>query len=80
MTLFAPARETLRELQPRRVSGRISSVRGLTVLVEQLRVPVGSIVRVDTVAARDRALRGEVVGFLGDAAIVMLYDDAGGIA
>ena len=80
MTLFAPARETLRELQPRRVSGRISSVRGLTVLVDQLRVPVGSIVRVDPVAARDVALRGEVVGFQGDAAIVMLYDDAGGIA
>ena len=48
MSLFATALETVRELQPRMITGRVRSLRGLTVLVDQLRIPIGSIVRVET--------------------------------
>ena len=80
MSLFTTAMETVRELQPRRIIGRVRSLRGLTLLVDQLRVPIGSIVCVETTSQQSPSVRGEVVGFQGDAAIVMLYDDAGGIA
>ena len=80
MSLFATALETVREVQPRLITGRVRSLRGLTVLVEQLRIPIGSIVRIDSAGQQIEPVRGEVVGFEGDAAIVMLYDDASGIA
>ena len=80
MSLFATALETVRELQPRMITGRVRSLRGLTVLVDQLRIPIGSIVRVETTGQKSGSIRGEVVGFQGDSAIVMLYDDAGDIA
>ncbi|MEE2681214.1 MAG: FliI/YscN family ATPase [Planctomycetota bacterium] len=80
MTLFATAMDTIHELQPRRIIGRVRSLRGLTLIVDQLRVPIGSIVCIETTSMQSPSVRGEVVGFQGDAAIVMLYDDAGGIA
>jgi flagellum-specific ATP synthase len=80
MSLFATALETVREVQPRLITGRVRSLRGLTVLVDQLRIPIGSIVRIDSAGQQIEPVRGEVVGFEGDAAIVMLYDDASGIA
>ena len=80
MSLFTTAMETVCELQPRRIVGRVRSLRGLTLIVDQLRVPIGSIVCVETASQQSPSVRGEVVGFQGDAAIVMLYDDAGGIA
>ena len=65
---------TLELVQPVRVSGRVSGVRGLMVLVEELPVPVGSLVSV----GRDENL-GEVVGFTRELANVMLLGQTEGI-
>ena len=80
MTLFEAARETIEGLQSRAVMGRVQSIRGLTVIVDQLRIPVGSIVRIESRSQTREPIRGEVVGFQGDASIVMLYDESGGIS
>ena len=80
MTLFEAARETIEGLQSRAVMGRVQSIRGLTVIVDQLRIPVGSIVRIESGCRTREPIRGEVVGFKGDASIVMLYDESGGIS
>ena len=80
MTLFEAARETIEGLQSRAVMGRVQSIRGLTVIVDQLRIPVGSIVRIDSRCRTREPIRGEVVGIQGDASIVMLYDESGGIS
>ncbi|MEM8756177.1 MAG: FliI/YscN family ATPase [Planctomycetota bacterium] len=63
--------------QPMRVAGRVASLRGLTVLVEALSVPVGSMVELAPSAAG--SVYGEVVGFDGSRAVVMLFGSAGGI-
>jgi hypothetical protein len=42
LNVFATALETLGDLQPRELSGTVVSIRGLTILVERLRIPVGS--------------------------------------
>ena len=80
MMLFEAARETIEGLQSRAVMGRVQSIRGLTVIVDQLRIPVGSIVRIESRSQTREPIRGEVVGFQGDASIVMLYDESGGIS
>ena len=80
MSLLETAMDTLYELQPREIVGRVKSLRGLTVVVSQLRIPVGSIVRIETGGQCLSAIQGEVVGFEGVDSLVMLYGDAGGIA
>ena len=72
--------ETLQELQSCELAGRVKSLRGLTVVVSQLRIPVGSIVRIETGGYRSASVQGEVVGFEGQDSLVMLYSDGGGIA
>ncbi len=59
--------------QPLGISGVVAAVRGLTVNVDDLPVPVGSLVRIAGSA------EGEVIGFTRDQAIVMLMAQAGGI-
>lgn len=62
----------------------ISAVRGLSVLVDDLPLAVGSIVRVQPRGRRWQsstdAVRGEVVGFDGSRSIVMLLNAAGGLS
>lgn len=83
---------TLGHLQPMRLSGRVSALRGLTLLVQDLPMPVGSLVAVErharhsaTVPGRDQApaarseTLGEIVGFDGPSAIVMMLSGATGI-
>jgi flagellum-specific ATP synthase len=71
--------ETIRRLRTRRVSGRVASVRGMSVLVEDLPLPVGSLVRFE-VAAGGAAPCGEVVGFDGQRSVVMLLGRGEGLA
>ena len=78
MTIFANAHETIDELQPCELAGTVASIRGLTVLVDSLRLPVGSIVRIRRTGGPVH--RGEVVGFEGDRSLVMLYGETGGIS
>lgn len=51
MSLLAPPMEALRRLQPLRVVGRVAGLRGLTVLAEDLPLPIGALVRIEPGAA-----------------------------
>ncbi len=83
MSAFAAELETLRRTEPLRVSGRVSALRGLTVLVDELAAPVGSLVSVGRRgvggAADEEAVPGEVVGFSGGQAVVMTLGTTSGI-
>ena len=82
MTLTAQI-DTLRRLQSRQVAGAVVAVRGLTVLAEDLPLPVGTLVRIESAQhnhKHEAICRGEVVGFDGRRAIVMLFDRTAGIA
>lgn len=83
---------TLGHLQPMRISGRVSALRGLTLLVQDLPMPVGSLVAVIRGGVRSAAAAatperldgrtnglGEIVGFDGPSAIVMMLSGTSGI-
>ncbi|MHC5113485.1 MAG: FliI/YscN family ATPase [Planctomycetota bacterium] len=73
--------QTLARLDPREVTGSVAAVQGLSVLVRDLPLPVGALVRLEVDAGGEhRECRGEVVGFNGELSIVMLFDDSDGIA
>ena len=79
--LLAPAFQTLERVQPRQIAGRISSVRGLTLIAEDLMLPVGALVRVEPRSeAGGRAALGEVIASDRRGAIVMLFGHAVGLA
>jgi hypothetical protein len=61
------------------IAGTVRAVKGLVLAVEQLPLPVGSLVRV-SVPNRVDWPRGEVVGFEGTRALVMLLAEADGVA
>src|SRR5689334_1794365 len=78
MTVLSAALETVAKAQPMRIAGRVSALRGLTVMVDDLPVPIGSLVRVGD--ARDsKGAVGEVVGFAGGQSIVMMLHATAGI-
>src|SRR6185503_11611 len=82
MTTLAAAFEAVRRVQPMRIVGTVASLRGLTVLVDELPAPVGSLVSVWSAGARpgDAPLvLGEVVGFTREHAAVMLLGQTTGI-
>ncbi|MFZ4749291.1 MAG: FliI/YscN family ATPase [Phycisphaerales bacterium] len=69
----------IRAIEPREIAGTVRSVRGLVLAVDQLPLPVGSLVRVH-VPHRADPPRGEVVGFEGSRALVMLLTEAEGVS
>ena len=77
MTVLGPQIDTLERVQPREVIGAVHAVRGLSILVDGLALPVGAVVRV---AGMVPAVRGEIVGFDGPHAVVMLFDHGDGLA
>lgn len=68
--------ETVRRVQPMRIVGRVRSLRGLTVQVRDLPMPVGALVDVGN---GERHALGEVIGFDGVHAVVMMLAGTGGI-
>lgn len=67
-SVLAPEIERVARALTLGVTGRVSALRGLTVLVDDLPLPAGAVVEL----GRDGSLgRGEVVGFDGARAIVM---------
>ncbi len=66
-------------MQPLRMCGVVSAVRGLTVLVDELPVGVGTVVRVGGDGDVDGLGLGEVVGFTRESAIVMMLGNTAGI-
>jgi flagellum-specific ATP synthase len=89
MKLLEPQIDTLRRLQPFEIVGTAAAVRGLAIYVDDLPLPVGSLVRLERshrparTAGRDipdDTLRGEVIGFDGPRSIIMLFGSTEGIA
>lgn len=83
MNGLAAARATVGGLQPMEISGRVETLRGLTVLVRDLPMPVGSLVRLERGGlggGHDGGNHlGEIVGFDGARTIVMMLGGSGGI-
>jgi flagellum-specific ATP synthase len=84
MSLLAAKREALERLEPRRICGSVAAVRGLTLLVDDLPLPIGAVVRVEGPRGGcDRptnGVRGEVIGLSGPQAMIMLTGSSDGIA
>ena len=76
MSVLTPQIDAVEREMPLRVTGRVSAVRGLTLLADELPLPVGALISVRAHAAR---VFGEVVGFDAGKAIVMLLGQADGI-
>jgi flagellum-specific ATP synthase len=70
--------ETIRLSQPMRITGRVEALRGLTIIVQGLPIPVGSLVMIESGTA-GKALPGEVVGFDGRATTVMTLGQTAGV-
>lgn len=79
--VLARARHRLAGVSSLRVTGRVCAVRGLSVHVTDLPLPVGSLVEVGTPdhGQEARARAGEVVGFHAQTAIVMMLGQCAGI-
>jgi flagellum-specific ATP synthase len=65
--------------QPVRLIGRVQSLRGLTLMVDDLPLPVGALVRVEPALVGTARVLGEVVGFTREQAIVMPLGQTTGI-
>ncbi len=76
MSALAAEIEALDAIQPLEIRGRIKTVRGLTVLVSDLPLPVGATVRLTSGSGE---AKGEVVGFDHGRTIVMMHTSAAGI-
>lgn len=76
MSVLAPALALAARVRGVRLVGTVSAVRGLTVLVDDLPAPVGTLVRVQ---GADDGGAGEVVGFTREHAIVMMLGQTAGI-
>jgi len=80
MTLFGETLQRLDDLQSLELRGAVSEVRGLSLLVADLPLPVGAMVEIiSRDQQRGEGRIGEVVGFDEDQTIVMLLGFAGGI-
>lgn len=81
MSLFSAELEALNHLEPLGIAGRVSSVRGLTLLASDFIVPIGSLVEVEPSvhSGTNQGILGEVVGFENKQTIIMLLADTTGI-
>jgi flagellum-specific ATP synthase len=77
VSVLAPEIAKVRDAEPLGITGRVETLRGLTVLVEDLPAPTGSLVEIEG-AGRANAL-GEVTGFTGGRSVVMPYGGLSGI-
>ncbi len=84
MNLLSGQLDTLARLQTRQIIGSVTAVKGLSVLVDALGLPVGAMVRLESPRAGTRpdgeVVRGEVVGFEGARSVIMLLGTSHGIA
>lgn len=79
MSTLGPALRALDAIEPMCVVGQIDAIRGLTLLVEDLPLPIGSLVSVRSSDAAGPRAFGEVVGFTRERAIVMPLGQTQGI-
>jgi flagellum-specific ATP synthase len=81
VNLFLPEHDALAHAEPMGIAGRVSSVRGLTLLATDLPVPIGSLIEIGSLerSNTNQPIAGEVVGFDGANTIIMLLADTTGI-
>ena len=77
MNLLNREAELVSRASPIGIYGRVQSVRGMTIIASDLPVPIGSLVEIK--GLDDSRIAGEVVGFDGGQAIVMLLAATTGI-
>ena len=71
--------EAVRRVAPIRAVGRVTNLIGMVIEAGGLEAPVGSLCRVET-GRHDPPIICEVVGFRGDALLIMPFRDARGVA
>lgn len=76
MSVLAAPLETLSRLEPMEVTGRVAALRGLTVIVDDLPLPVGSLVRIERPGSGARRAQRHVPG--GQAGLPGGVGDRGG--
>ncbi|MFN9851649.1 MAG: FliI/YscN family ATPase [Planctomycetota bacterium] len=69
---------TLHRVLPSAISGKVRSIRGTTIVVDGLPVPVGSVVRI--LRPGESPLEGDVIGFDGGKTLVAPLDNPDGIS
>lgn len=69
----------LRDAEPLRIVGRVATVQGLTLLVDDLPLPVGALVSIPGRTERDGVGYGEVTGFTREHTVVMPLTGADGV-
>ncbi|MEQ8843786.1 MAG: FliI/YscN family ATPase [Phycisphaerales bacterium] len=79
MSVLEQARTALESIVPMGVRGRVATLRGSTLLVRGLPMPVGSVVRVRASLGGGQEQLGEIVGLAEDRAIVMLMGRGDGV-
>lgn len=75
MSVFENAIDIVRAMNPLKIRGVVASVRGLTILVEGLPMPVGSLV---TIGDRENQF-GEIIGVTREHAVVMPLGQSVGV-
>jgi flagellum-specific ATP synthase len=71
MTMIADAMRAVGDMEPMRVVGSVASLRGMTVLVDDLPLPVGSLVALGGGRVGEGETLGEIVGFDRERSIIM---------
>ena len=80
MSVFTQSLDAVAAMETRLCRGTVDAVRGMTIVVRQLKAPIGAVVAIECGSGgREHRVRGEVIGFDGNRAIVMLLGGAGGI-
>lgn len=79
MSTLAAQVDAVSRIEPMQLSGVVAALRGLTILVEELPAPVGTLVRIGA-AGRGRDSFGEIVGFTREHTIVMPLGQTIGIS
>jgi len=79
MTLLADQLDLIQDAVAVEVSGTVCNVRGLSVRVASMPVPVGTQVTIASGRGKGRVLHGEVVGFDTDQAVVMALGSLAGV-
>lgn len=69
--------EKLRQIQPARLTGRVTKIVGATVAVGGFPAPLGAIARLDS--ENERSIEAEVVGFSGEETLLLPYAEITGL-
>ena len=79
MSVLGSEIERVRQLEPLRVTGTVTGLKGLTLSVQHLPMTVGSLVSIRAGGLGGAPVMGEVVGFEGGRATVMMLGSTAGV-